>query len=121
MWSVWQRLSLHQAQRKVLRRSAIALTIGVDASDQLSQALATFLSNLFQRSPEPFFEANAGSVTINVNRVLDDQGFLHARPQLAAAKSYNNGLACRCGVESTISQKHAPRDGGDVLAAAEIE
>jgi hypothetical protein len=97
------------------------LPTSVNVSDQVLQGFAAFLSNLFQRSPEPFFEANAGSVTINVNRVLDDQGFLHARPQLAAAKSYNNGLACRCGVESTISQKHAPRDGGDVLAAAEIE
>jgi hypothetical protein len=40
---------------------------------QVSQALTTFVSNLFQRSPERLFEADAGLLAINGNRMFDDR------------------------------------------------
>ena len=46
----------------------------VDASDQVLQPLATFASDLFQRSPKHIFKADAGPSTINANRMFDDRG-----------------------------------------------
>ena len=65
----------------------------VDASDQVLHALATFLSNLFQCSPKRIFKADAGLVTIDNDRALDDCG-LHG--SLAHAGQYEKGRRRNC-------------------------
>ena len=47
--------------------------MGINASDQVLQGFATFVSNVLQRGPERLFEADAGSVITDENRMLDDQ------------------------------------------------